>query len=351
MLLGVISMIGMDTAFAGDDRGDSNAIGYIVGPQNSEDILPIGGTRWLVASGLMSWTKDPNSRGHIYLIDRLDRSFQVGFPGANPEFRQNKKMFPDCPGPINPNNFSAHGLSLKEMSSGRFRLYMTSHGEREAIEAFEIDARSDRPVFAWVGCVPLPEKMWGNSVAILNDGGFLATKSKDSTDPDAFAHLVEGRITGAVFEWHPGGQVTQVAGTEMSCPNGIVVSRDDRWLFVNAMGTREVVRFDRHSPTTGGKAVGVGIYPDNIHWGDDGMLYAIGRNHVLGPKGVNCPWLNCGTGWSIVRVDPRRLAAQRVAGVDQAEPLQTPSAVVTAGEYFWIGNFDGDRIGYIRRMK
>ncbi len=351
LLAGAISMLGMNAAFAGNDGADSNAIGYIVGLQNSEDLVQIGSTRWLVASGLMSWKPDPKSRGHIYLVNRLDKSFEVAFPGSDPAFRQDKKMFPDCPGPINPANFSAHGMSLKQTASGRYRLYMTSHGEREAIEAFDIDARGDKPVFAWVGCVLLPDKMWGNTVAILKDGGFLVTKSKDSTDPDAFAHLVEKRITGAVFEWHPGGKVTQVAGTEMSCPNGMVVSSDDRWLFVNAMGTREVVRFDRHSPTMKGKAVTVPIYPDNIHWGDDGMLYAIGRNHVPQPNDASCPWLNCKTGWSIVKVDPKSLAAERVAGVDQTSPLQAPSAAITAGDYFWIGNFDGDRIGYIRRPK
>ncbi len=155
IVLAAVSMLGMGAAFAGSESAGSDAgsgtIGYIVGLQNSEDIVPIGDSRWLVASGLMSWKPDPKSRGHSYLVNRLDKSFEVAFPGANPVFKQDKKMFPDCPGPINPENFSAHGMSLKQTSSRRYRLYMTSHGEREAIEAFDVDARGDKPVLAWVG--------------------------------------------------------------------------------------------------------------------------------------------------------------------------------------------------------
>ncbi len=351
MLAGAALLLGMNGALAGDASPGPDDIGYVVGLQNPEDLLQIGDSKWLLASGLLSWTRDPNSRGHIYLVNRLDRSFEVLFPGRKPAFRPDKRMFPGCPGPINPENFSAHGLALRQTSPGRFRLYMTGHGEREAIEVFDVDARGDKPAMAWVGCVPLPEKMWSNSVAILKDGGFLVTKSKDSTDPDAFRHLVEARITGAVFEWHPGGSVTQVAGTDLSGPNGIVVSPDDRWLYVNAMGTHEIVRFDRNAPAMHGQAASIPIYPDNVHWGDDGKLYAIGRNYVPQANGLSCPLLNCGTGWSIVRIDPDSLAVERVAGVDQKAALNAASAVITAGDRFWIGNFDGDRIGYMPRPK
>lgn len=335
----------MSPVSARDYEPVPEAIGSIVGLQNAEDLVPLGDGPWLLASGLASWTGDPGARGHLYLVNRLDGSFEILFPGHRPAFEQDRQMFPDCPGPIDPDHFSAHGLALKHVSSSRFRLYVTGHGGREAIEIFDVDAQGDKPAIAWVGCVPLPERMWGNAVAILKDGGFLATKSKDSMNPDAFAHLVDGRLTGAVYEWHPGGSVEPVAGTELSGPNGIVVSPDGRWLYVAAMGTHEVVRFDRNAPTLIGTAVSLPVYPDNIHWGDDAMLYTVGRNHEPGP---NCPWLNCGTGWSIIRIDPATLAVERIATVGPNAPLQAPSAVITAGDHFWIGNFDGDRIGYLR---
>ena len=333
----------MGCAFGGSEGAAQGAVSYINGLQNSEDILQIGSTRWLVASGLVRWKPDPTSHGHIYLVNRLDASHEVWFPSDQAVFKQDQHLFPACPGPLNPAKFSAHGLSLRLIAAGRFRMYMTGHGEREAVEAFEIDARGAKPTLTWVGCVLLPQKMWGNSVAILKDGGFLVTKSKDSTNPDAFKHLVEARITGEVFEWHPGGTVTAVPGTQMSCPNGISLSTDDRWMYVTAMGTREVKRFDRKTPSAAPKTVRIPVYPDNIHWGDDGKLYTIGRNAQPGP---NCPRLNCGTGWSIIRVDPGTLATHRMLGVDQTAPMQAPSGAITAGDRFWIASFDGDQIGY-----
>lgn len=335
------------TGAAGNEQ--TAEISYLTGLQNPEDILQIGESKWLLASGLKSWTDPENGSGHIYLVDSEQDTFEVLFPGPDPAFRPDRETFADCPGPIDTGNFSAHGLALKEAGPARYRLYMTSHGAREAIEVFDVDMAGARPALAWVGCVILPERMWGNSVAILGDGGFLATKSKDSGNPNAFADLVARKITGEVHEWHPGRAVERVAGTELSCPNGIAVSPDDRWAFVTAMGTHEVVRFDRHATPIASVAASVPVYPDNIHWGDDGQLYLVGRNVVPQPDGKSCPLLNCGTGWSIVRVDPQTLAVERVAGVDEKADLSAPSAVITAGSRFWIGNFDGDRVGYIRR--
>lgn len=335
-----------DTVPAGGDCAADGGLGYICGLDNPEDALQLGDSRWLIVSGLQGWEEASDTGGHLYLVNHRDKSFELLFPGSDASFEQDRDLFPDCPGPINPENFSAHGLSLQKKSKRQYRLYMTSHGEREAIEVFDIDTGGDKPAITWTGCVLLPEKMWGNSVAILPDGGFVATKSKDSTDPEAFANLVKGRITGAVYEWHPGGEVTEIPGTALSCPNGIVVSPDGHRLYVAVMGSREVVRFNRSVDAVGTESVELSVYPDNIRWGDDGMLYTIGRNYV---PGGDCPWLNCGTGWSVIRIDPETLAAERVAGADETVAIQAPSSVITVGNEFWIGNFDGDRVGYLPR--
>jgi sugar lactone lactonase YvrE len=64
-----------------------------------------------------------------------------------------------------------------------------------------------------------------------------------------------GSITGRVFEWHPGGQLQPLVGTELSLPNGIEVSADGRYLFVTATFTQELVRFDRHATPISKRAV------------------------------------------------------------------------------------------------
>jgi sugar lactone lactonase YvrE len=87
--------------------------------------------------------------------------------------------------------------------------------------------------------------MLANSVAILSDGGFVATKFFDPTVPNAFNDIFQGKITGNVYEWHPGGRVSAIPGTDLSGANGIAVSLDDKWVYVATTGTLEIIRFDR----------------------------------------------------------------------------------------------------------
>lgn len=336
----------MNPLHAADACGRSGDLQYICGPQNSEDVLPIGDTQWLLASGMDGSTFNTGGKGHIYLVNRNEKSYSVLFPGDKPVFKKDNKMFAACPGPINPEKFSAHGLALHQQAKNLYRLYMTSHGEREAIEVFNINLGGGTPAIAWVGCVLLPKKVWANSVAVLSDGGFVATNFMDPAVPDAFARIMQGKISGSVYEWHPGGKVAEIPGTAMSGANGILVSSNDRWMYVNAFGAREVIRFDRKTKPLTGKSVKVSVNPDNLRWGDDGMLYTVGVNYVPSEECANPP---CNTGWSVYRIDPQSWSASRITGVDQTATMQGASAAAPAGNEIWIGTYSGDRIGYLPR--
>ena len=91
----------------------------------------------------------------------------------------------------------------------------------------------------------LQQDGYHNSVARLADGGFVTTRMRDQTFRDPAG--APAGITGRLFEWHPGGQLQPLPGTEMSLPNGIDVSKDERYVFVAAIGSRELVRFDRRA--------------------------------------------------------------------------------------------------------
>lgn len=319
------------TAVAEDLR-NSGDLKIIKGPQNAEDILPIGDSQWLVTSGMNGQTSGSNISGHLYLVNGKEKTFEELFPGKSPTFDHDKKMFSECPGPINPQNFSSHGLSLKKQPAGNYRLYMTSHGEREAIEVFDIDIRGEKPAISWTGCVPLSEDIMANSVAILSDGGFVTTKFHDPTIPNSMMSIVQGKLTGGVHEWHPGEEVKAIPGTELSGANGIEVSPDDRYVYVAAFGSREIVRFDRTKSPVALKKVKINIMPDNIHWGKDGLLYTAGNNSARG------------TGWSVFSIHPETLEIKRVTGVDQAAAMQNASSAVPVDGEIWAGTFSGDRI-------
>src|SRR5690349_62374 len=207
---------------------DEQGLTYICELVVPEDILTVGSTGLLLASG-------HRAPGHLYLIDPAKRTQSELI--ANLALRHDARAYPDCPGPLNLQSFDTHGLSLAETSPRLFSLYTTSHGAREAIEMYELDLRGAAPSLTWKGCVPLQQDRYHNSVARLADGGFIATNMRDQSWR-ATPGVAAG-ITGHLVEWHPGGEPQPLPGTELSLPNGIDVSKDERYVYVAAIGSQE----------------------------------------------------------------------------------------------------------------
>jgi hypothetical protein len=318
-------------------------ISYICGVMNGEDIVRVGDTKWLLASSIAPLGGEVGA-GRIYLIDSEAKTAEGLFPGAAPTLRHDAAMYPNCPGPLNLERWDSHGLALQETEPGVYRLYSTSHGAIEAIQAFELDARGDTPSATWVGCVPLPERMWANSVVILEDGGFRTTKFMDPTDPQAINAVFAGQPNGEVYEWRPGGAVQAIPGTELSGPNGIEMSPDGRWLFVAAFGGQRVARFDMSVSPPAKTEVMVPLNPDNLRWTGDGRLLTAGVNVVPPAECANPP---CQTGWSAFAIDPEAMAAARVAGADQTAAIQGTATALDVDGVLWFGTYSGDRLGYM----
>ncbi|MES2606614.1 MAG: SMP-30/gluconolactonase/LRE family protein [Pseudomonadota bacterium] len=323
------------------DCADTSGLTYICGPQGAEDLLSLGGTGRILASGMSG----QNTPGHMYLVDPSTMEYEELIHGSNFSQAPDTAMFPGCPGPLNLQSFSVHGLSISEVMPGVFSVYTTSHGEREAIEVYELNVTGAAPAVAWKGCVVLPANTFANSVARLADGGFVTTKMMDPTA--GFASIASGGITGVVYEWHPGGTVTAIEGTELSGANGIAVSDDERFIYVAAFGTREIVKFDRSTMPIGKQTVSIDIVPDNIRWGSAGKLLTAGGNYVSPDV---CTGPTCATGWSILEVDAETLAVTKIGGADQNASIQGVSSALQVGNNLWVGSFNDDRIGYLPRQ-
>jgi hypothetical protein len=149
-----------------------------------------------------------------------------------------------------------------------------------------------------------------------------------------------GTISGRVFEWHPGGELQPLAGTELSLPNGIEVSADERYLYVAASGTQELVRFDRRTTPIGKRSVSTPMGPDNIHWDGNGKLIIAGPNPA-GP--ATCNGAPCRMGWAVIEVDPDTLEVSRLGGADGTVAMQRASAAIRVGNEIWVGSNE-DRI-------
>jgi hypothetical protein len=320
------------------------ALQFVCGPLNAEDLVRVGKSRWLIASGMDgALTGAGSARGHLYLVDHRKNTWQVAFPGPSPVFRHDKSLYGSCPGPLNVGNFSAHGIALRQHSRGRYRLYVVGHGDREAIEIFEVDARGSTPWLAWTGCVVLPDDVSANSVAVLPDWGFVTTKFLDRTLPQAqsMAQARQGQLNGAVFEWHPGGRVTAIPGTELSAPNGIEVTADGKTMFVAVFGTHEFVRFRRHENGLKKDSISVAISPDNVRWTTKGKLLTVGSNYA-GPAAPRT------TAWTVLEVDPETLATRPAAQGASSRGMQALSVGLDVDGQIWVGTFAGDRIGHVK---
>jgi len=239
-----------------------------------EDILNVGSSGLLLVSG-------HRAPGHLYLIDPGTRTQTELIHDATFRLQHDTRAYPDCPGSLNLQAFDVHGLSLTETSPRYFSLYTTSHGAREAIEIYDLDLRGTTPTLTWKGCVLLQQDSYHNSVARLADGGFVATRMRDQNFTGGGGAPVG--ITGHLVEWHPGGQPRRLPGTEMSLPNGIDVSKDERYIYVATTGSQELVRFDRRATPMAKRTVSLPIRPDNVHWATNGKLLTAGPNYVPPP--------------------------------------------------------------------
>jgi hypothetical protein len=316
---------------ASSDCGSEQGLIYLCGLVSPEDIVNVGSTGLVLASG-------HRAPGRMYLIDPVAGTQSELLQGADFRLQHDTNAYPDCPGALNREAVDVHGLSLAETSPRRFSIYTTSHGDREAIEIYDLDLRGAVPILTWKGCVLLQQDGYFNAVAQLADGGFVATRMRDANA--RMDEIVPGSITGRVFEWHPAGQLQPLPGTELSLPNGIDVSADGRYLFATATFTQELVRFDRHATPIGKRAVSLPMLPDNVHWDGNGKLLIAGPNPV---DPAACVGGRCASGWTVVEVDPETLVVSRLGGADRSAAMQRASAAIRVGNEIWVGSTQ-DRI-------
>ena len=335
------------THAAGDDCQRSGEYGFVCGPQNAEDLVLVPGTQWIIASGLAPGAS-------IYLVDSEKKTWSELYPAAVPHARQNMATYGACPGSPNPNSFVTHGLNLLPGKDGHSTLYVVGHGEREAIEVFDVDASGSTPELTWIGCVMTPDGMEANSVASFSDGSLVATipLHTGKTISDAMA----GHATGAVYEWSPGDSgFTKIDGTEIPYGNGIEVSANDDEIYVVSSG---VFTFNVYSNSNPASLLRVSepmdFVPDNLHWTDDGTLITAGLvveysdcGDVGGPDEFDlAEFASCPRPFVVRAIDPKTMDGEDIARGPANERFSNITMALPVDGELWIGTFAGDRIAY-----
>jgi hypothetical protein len=339
----------LQTAPAGGDSpqacAPSEALNFVCGAEHPEDLAPIPGTRWLVASGF-------SPGAGLKLVDTGTKSLRRWYRGSPDQVDFDRARYPLCPGPVDAGLVTPRGLSLRALGNGRFRLLAINHGGRESVEIFDIDARGAEPRLAWRGCVEMPAGHVGNSVASWSDGTLLVTVL---TRPGTtIADFLRGRPTGGVFEWRPGESgLRLIPGTELPGNNGLETSPDDRFFYVVAFGWHSILVYDRHRPGAPVRTVlAADFMPDNIHWSAGrlltaGMRYREPACGGLRPivNGVADPML-CHRGYVVAELDSRSFRLSTLVDSGPDPLFNGVSTASIAGGLLWIGSYQADRIAW-----
>lgn len=318
---------------AGTERSACASAGdlhFVCGLINVEDFLPVEGGHWLVGSSFQA-----GSVG-LYLIDTAEKTAR---PVSLSIASKPDPQYDRCPAP-DLTKLTTHGLDLVPRRGRSAIVYAVNHGGRESIEIFRLNAAANSA--QWVGCVVLPEGANGNSVAALpRGGGFVVTKFMDTRDKQGFQHIMAGAITGVVYRWTPGKGFSEVPGTRLSGDNGVAVSRDGKWMFVNAYGSNEIYRV----PLSGKGSttrVKVDFHPDNLRWAPDGTLFDTGQFIEPGRTGAPA----APDAWAAVRLDPRTMTVTPLVKEAGKPVFGDATSTVQVGQTLWFGTFRGDRVAY-----
>jgi hypothetical protein len=299
------------------------SVRFVCGVPGPEDLYAIPGTPWVIASSRVS-----DDDGSLIVVDTRDLATLTLFPTAVLYPELDRRTYEACPGPP-PGTFQPHGIALREGSGGRHTLYVVGHGLREAVEAFALSATGAVPSLTWIGCVVAPEGVSLNSVTPVPGGGIVVTNFN-----------VAG---GELWEWSPTGGWSEVPGSGMSGPNGVVASPDGRWLYVGGWGEEALVRISRLQEPVQRDQVGVGFHIDNVRWAPDGSLLAAGQYGAPTANIGGC--LNRGTceGVSsrVARVDPQSLTAEQLVDHPSNSLFPFGTAAIAVGDEIWFGGIGG----------
>ncbi|MDG5489669.1 hypothetical protein NYR55_13680 [Sphingomonas sp. BGYR3] len=322
---------------------------FVCDAAKPEDLVGIPGSPWLVASGF-------SEGAGLKLIDRRDPVARPWFTGAADQVDRDPQLT-DCTTPPDAATFTTRGLSIRAAGPGRAVLHVVAHGQREAIERFDIlyGSVTAWPRIVWRGCMRLPADHVGNSVATAPDGTLLVTVL---TRPGTtITDFVRGQTTGIVLERRPGDQqFRELPGTALQGNNGIETSLDGRSFYVVSFGTREIVAFDRSDTRQPlWRVTAPEFMPDNIRM-QGGRLIAAGmvRDEPAcgGPRRIvdgMADGMVCHRGWTVAALDPATRQFTLVAYGEPDPVFNGVSAAWIADGQLWLGSYQSDRIA-VRAM-
>jgi hypothetical protein len=318
--------------------GTHGDVEILCGTRSPEDLEPTPDGKYLIVSQFVNGRGGGAGAG-LVLLDLAKKTYSKIPITAEP-----RKDWGDaaCPGPVI-DAMVPHGISLGKRNGGTMQLYVVNHGGgRQSIEMFELKQAGGSWTLVWHGCAITMAEF--NDVAVLPDGGFIATHPTSLMTPGNNADLMSGKPSGEVARWVPGKGETELPGTREGYPNGVLVSADGRTMYFNAWTAKEVHRYDlKEGKQTG--VVKLDFMPDNITWtSDHKKMLAAGVKSARGdcPTGSGTP---CVQQFGVAEIDPAKMEAKTVFDSEgKGALISGVSVALQVGDSIYIGAFSGDRL-------
>lgn len=311
--------------------------------KNPEDLVLLPDGKKLLVSEMGEFMLDtPGALVLLNLASRKKENINIQWKNSGEYWGEENCPSPDIA------LFSPHGIDLMKRSDGMHQLLVVNHGGRESVEFFALTQLNDDSNSAWQlewkGCAIPPEDPFINDVAGLTDGGFLVTHMWNKSQPfeAVVVKILAGVKTGWVWAWDPDTGFSKLPGSEEQMPNGIVVSKDNKSVFINIYIGNKVIKLDRLSGERMGEfAV---QQPDNITLDDDGQLWVASHKH--NPITQNCNEVEfgpCLLPFEIIKADSETLKTEVVLS-HEGEPMGYSTVALKVGNEIFMGSAHGDRI-------
>ncbi|SDU18034.1 hypothetical protein SAMN05216296_2242 [Pseudomonas pohangensis] len=337
-----------DTTTPIDDCVAKDGMQPICQFHNPEDIVLLADAQTLLISQMGRDFREAN-RGSLVFFDTRTQTLTQAFPNDSKAApAEDNWGATDCPG--NPvQTLAPHGIALRQRDDQRWQLAVVNHGGRESIEMFELLSDDQGPRLDWRGCVVAPDRVFVNDVALLKNGGFIASNMYDKQAPELFginSAMLKGILgmdTGYVFEWQPASGFRTLAESHGAYVNGVEISPDEQTVFANLYFGDEVRKLDRIS----GKKLGSAAvsHADNLAWDAQGMLLVAAHNGSLSELSAcfDKPGATCSLPFSIIRIDPQSMHSEVILEHGGA-PMGAATVARQVGGDLYLGSFTGDRI-------
>ena len=311
-------------------------IEVLCGTRSPEDLELAPDGKYLIATQYVNLGRKGTAGSGMALFDIAKKTFSKMAVTDEPDKAWGD---PTCPGPID-DALISHGESLAKRRDGTWALYVVNHGGRQSIEMFELKRAAGSWALVWHGCEVGAHEY--NDLAILPDGGFVGTYPTGLSSGGKGGPF-GGAVTGYVARWIPGKGESEIMGTRMRYPNGVVVSKDGRYMYVNEFAARQVLKFDLRDDKQIG-SVKVDFLPDNLTWTKEGKILAAGVKGARGdcPEGSGRP---CIQGFGIAEINPGNMQTRPIFDSADHEPLiGGVSVALEVRDSIYIGAFQGDRL-------